>query len=157
MAMEPPKTLTELRRFIGMVNFYRPMFQKRAHILAPLTGLTKVKPQAFKSLWKEEQEKAFKEVKSVISRDVLLRYPDLNAPFVIETDASDYQLGAVIKQRGQPIAFYSRKLTKAQRRYSTIEKELLSILEVLEEYRSLLWGREIILKTDHKNTSNGRG
>ena len=122
-------------------------------MLAPLTGLTKCKPQAFKSLWKQEQDDAFKQIKSVISRDVLLRYPDLNADFVIETDASDYQLGAVIKQHGQPIAFYSRKLTAAQRKYSTIEKELLSCLEVLEEYRSLLWGRSIILKTDHKNIS----
>ena len=153
MAMQPPKTVTELRRFIGMINFYRPMFRRRAHVLAPLTSLTKAKPQAFKSLWKEEQDNAFKAVKSVIAKDVLLRYPDLNSPFVIETDASDYQLGAVIKQHGQPIAFYSRKLTKSQQKYSTIEKELLSILEVLEEYRSLLWGREIILKTDHKNIS----
>ena len=155
MAMETPRTLTELRRFIGMVNFYQPMFQKRAHVLAPLTGMTQCKPQAFKGLWTKEHDEAFKQVKALISKEVLLKYPDLNAEFVIETDASDYQLGAVIKQHGQPIAFYSRKLTNAQRKYSTLEKELLSILEVLEEYRSLLWGRQLRIKCDHKNISYG--
>ena len=153
MRMETPKTVTELRRFIGMVNFYRPMFQGRAHVLSPLTGLTKIAPQSFKKQWKEEHDKAFKEVKAMVSRDVLVQYPDLNDEFLIETDASNFQLGAVIKQKGRPIAFYSRKLTTAQRKYSTIEKELLSILEVLEQYRSLLWGRQIRVRTDHKNIS----
>ena len=76
----------------------------------------------------------------MVAEQTLLRYPDPNKPFHIETDASDTQLGAVIKQDGYPIAFFSRKLTKAQRKYTTIEKELLSILEVLQEYQCYLWG-----------------
>ena len=153
IALEEPRTLRELRHFIGMVNFYRPMFEKHAHILTPLMGLTKVSPQAFRKMWKEEHSKAFEEVKAMVSREVLLAYLDLNAEFLIEADASNYQLGAVIKQHGKPIAFYSRKLTTTQRKYSTIKKELLSILEVLEEYRSLLWGRDIWIRCDHKNIS----
>jgi transposase InsO family protein len=81
----------------------------------------------------------------------MLAYPDFKKPFVIHTDASHYQLGAVISQNGKPIAFYSRKLNDAQTRYTTTERELLSIVETLKEYRNILLGHEIEVHTDHKN------
>ena len=89
----------------------------------------------------------------MVAAATLLRYPDLNKEFVIKTDASGYQLGAVTKQDSLPIAFYSRKLTGPQRKCSTIEKELLSVLEVLEEQRLFLWGCKVKVLTDHKNLS----
>ena len=64
----------------------------------------------------------------------MLAYPDFSKRFDIHTDSSDYQLGAVISQEGKPIAFYSRKLSGAQTRYTVTEKELLSIVEVLKEF-----------------------
>ena len=106
------------------------MWPKRSHILEPLTSLTAEGP----FVWTKECDKAFSEMKSVISSDCLLAYPDHNVPFHIETDASDYQLGAVIKQNNKPVAYYSRKLNAAQRNYTTIEKELLSIVETLWEF-----------------------
>ena len=69
----------------------------------------------------------------MISRETLLAYPDFNKKFVIHTDASHYQLGGVISQDGKPIAFYSRKLKPEQTRYTTTERELLSIVETLKE------------------------
>ena len=81
----------------------------------------------------------------------MLAYPDFSKPFVIHTDASHYQLGAVISQDNKPIAFYSRKLNDAQTRYMTTERELLSIVETLKEYKNILLGHEIIVHTDHKN------
>ena len=81
----------------------------------------------------------------------MLQYPDFSKLFVIHTDASHYQLGAVISQEGKPIAFYSRKLNDAQTRYTTTERELLSIVETLKEYRNILLGHEIEVHTDHKN------
>jgi hypothetical protein len=81
---------------------------------------------------------------------VLLAYPDFSQPFILHTDASDYQLGAVISQNNKPIAFYSRKLNDAQHKYTTTERELLSIVETLKEFRNILLGHEIKIYTDHQ-------
>ena len=67
------------------------------------------------------------------------------------TDASALQLGAVIVQDGRPIAFFSRKLSETQKKYSVTELELLSIVECLKEFKGMLWGQKIIVYTDHKN------
>ena len=83
-----------------------------------------------------------------------------NKPFLIETDASNYQLGTVIKQhnaqhqQNMPITFYSCKLTQTQQNYTTIEKELLSIVEVFKEFHLMLLGSKIIVYTDHKNLTH---
>jgi RNase H-like domain found in reverse transcriptase len=83
------------------------MWKQRLHLLTPLTEVTKV-PQGSKTFkWAQAQDKAFHEVKQV-TQNALLKFPDFNKVIDIHTDASDYQLGAVISQKGQPIAFYSR-------------------------------------------------
>ena len=84
-----------------------------------------------------------------MAKETLLAYPDFSKKFEIHTDASDYQLGAVISQEGKPIAFFSRKLTQAQRNMTVTEKELLAIVETLKEFRNILLGHYSI--SDHKN------
>ena len=148
LALETPRNRKELRSFIGIVNYYRDMWIRRSHVLAPLASLTSNKT---KWSWGPQQEVAFQTAKKIIAREVMLAYPDFSKPFEIHTDASHYQLGAVISQKGKPIAFYSRKLNPAQTRYTTTERELLSIVETLKEYRNILLGHEIEVFTDHKN------
>ena len=100
---------------------------------------------------KDEHQKCFDAIKRAIGREVLLAYPDFNAPFEIHTDASKLQIGAVISQKGKPIAFYSRKMNSAQHNYTTTEKELLSVVATLKEFRNILLGHQIMVYTDHKN------
>jgi len=135
MKIAEPKNRKELRSFIGVVNYYRDMWVRRSHVLAPLAALTS---KTTKWKWEPQHQKAFAMAKRVIAKETLLAYPDFNKPFQIYTDASHYQLGAVVSQDGKPIAFYSRKLNPAQTRYTTTERELLSIVETLKEYRITL-------------------
>ena len=148
LKIETPRNQKELRSFIGVVNYYRDMWVRRSHVLAPLASLTSKKT---KWKWGPQQQIAFDTAKKIMAREVMLAYPDFTQPFEIHTDASHYQLGAVISQKGKPIAFYSRKLNPAQTRYTTTERELLSIVETLKEYRNILLGHEIEVFTDHKN------
>jgi hypothetical protein len=86
----------------------------------------------------------------------MLAFPDFSKPFHVYTDASNYQLGAVIIQEGKPLAFYSRKLNNAQKNYTTGEQELLSIVETLKEFRNILLGQKIIIHADHMNIVYGK-
>ena len=90
-----------------MVNYYSDLWHRRSHVLAPLTVLCSNK-QKWK--WEKEETKAFEEDKKIISKETMLTFPDFTKTFHIYTDASDYQLGAVIMQDDKPLAFYSRKL-----------------------------------------------
>ena len=119
-------------------------------MLAPLSKLTN---SNVKFAWKADQQKAFEEIKKVIAKEVMLSFPDWSKPFEIYVDASDYQLGAVLKQGDKTLAFYSRKLNKAQLKYSVGEKEMLSIVEALKEFRSILFGYPITAYIDHKKWS----
>ena len=109
LALDTPRNRKELRSFIGIVNYYRDMWIRRSHVLAPLASLTSTKA---KWNWGQQQGIAFQTAKKIIAKEVMLAYPDFALPFEIHTDASHYQLGAVISQQGRPIAFYSRKLTQ---------------------------------------------
>ena len=136
-----------MRSFVGLVNYYKDMWPKRAHYLAPLTDICSTRR---KFVWTDTQEHAFQTIKRLVSEDVMLRFPDHSKPFTIFTDASNFQVGATIKQNDLPIAYFSRKLTPTQRRYSTIEQEMLAIVEVLKEYRNFLLGATIVIYIDHR-------
>ena len=136
-ALVVPKTCKKLRQFIVMINFYRDMWQKCSELLSPWTALTS---KNVKYDWKDEHQKCFDAIKRVIGRELMLAYPDFNAPFEINTDAYKIQIGAVISQKGKPIAFYSQNMNSFQQNYTTTEKELLSIVATLKEFRNIILG-----------------
>ena len=161
LAINPPKNVKELRKFLGIVQYYRDLWEKRSEMLAPLTdlvgecGVTKTTKQkgTVKApwYWDEKHQQAFENVKAMIARIVVLAYPNFKEEFVIYTDASKRQLGAVITQNNRPIAFFSRKLSEAQSKYSVTELELLAMVECLKEFKGMLWGQKITIHTDHVN------
>lgn len=144
-----PRNIRDLRRFIGMVNYYKDMWPSRSSTLAPLTALTSPR---IPFRWTQREPNAFEEVKAMVSRATELAYPDFEKTFDIYTDASDYQLGGVLMQEGKPLAFWSKTCDDTQRKYATNKKELLSILLMLREFRSIVWGQKIRVFTDHRNS-----
>jgi hypothetical protein len=87
----------------------------------------------------------------LMTANALAAYPGHSKRFNVYTDASDFQLGTCIVQEGRPVAYFSRKLTKSQQNYSTMEKEILAIVTTLEELQGMLLGADIYVFTDHKN------
>ena len=145
--MQAPTNIKQICLFIGAVTYYHDMWPQCSHILAPLTNLSGIGIFT----WNAIHQQAFDAMKALLAEDVLLRYPDHNIPFHICTDASDYQFGLVSLQQDIPVVYYSCKLSIAQQNYTTIEKEILSVVETLSNYRSMLLGLDILISTDHCN------
>jgi hypothetical protein len=146
-----PTNVTEIQRFLGMCNYYRRYIPDYAKIAKPLYILCK-KDQPF--IWNEACEIGFNKLKRLLMSTKVLIFPNFQETFIVTTDASDVALGAVLSQGeipfDRPIQYFSKVLNKAQRNYSTIEKELLSIITAVEAFRHYLYGREFIVITDHK-------
>ena len=107
--MKRPTNKTEVRHFLGIVQYYRDLWSRLSEICAPLTELTRGSKKGTVT-WDDRCENAFITMKRLIAKENLLAYPDFNKKFTIHTDASDFQLGAVIMQEDKPLAFYSLKL-----------------------------------------------
>ena len=107
------------------------MWKQQSHILAPLSVITKESPKA-KLTWGPQQPKAFVDMKQAISADVMLSFPNFSMSFKIHMDTSDYQLCAIIMQKGKPIAFYSQKLAGTPRNNTVGKCKMLSIDETLK-------------------------
>jgi hypothetical protein len=131
--MDHPCNATELRMFIGCVNYYHDMWPSRAHILKLLRDQSGLKKRA-PIKWTDEMQQAFDRMRLFMAAHDLAAYLDHNKRFDIYTDASDFQLGTCIIQEGRPVAYFSQKLTKSQQNYTTMEKEMLSIVATLEEF-----------------------
>ncbi|XP_073701959.1 matrix-remodeling-associated protein 5 [Garra rufa] len=152
-----PKTLKELQRFLGFSNFYRRFIRNFSTVAAPLTSMVK---KGEKHLtWSTEALHAFQELRQRFTTAPVLRHPDPQLPFLVEVDASSSGVGAVLSQRHHqpsktfPCAFFSHKLSPAERNYDVGNRELLAIKLALEEWRHWLEGAKhpFIVLTDHKN------
>jgi hypothetical protein len=130
--MDRPCNAEELCMFIGCVN-YCDMWPSRAHVLKLLTDQSSLKKK-FPIEWTDEMQQAFDKMRLLMAADALAAYPDHNKRFNVYTDASDFQLGACIIQEGRPVVYFLCKLTKSQQNYTTMEKEMLSIVATLKEF-----------------------
>ncbi|MPV02328.1 hypothetical protein FVA96_24335, partial [Escherichia coli] len=151
-----PESRKQLQRFLGFANFYRRFIRGYSTVAAPLTALTSPKVP-FR--WSPAADSAFQTLKSRFTSAPILRMPDPERQFVVEVDASDVGVGAVLSQRAaddqklHPCAFFSRRLNPAERNYDIGNRELLAVKAALEEWRHWLEGAKqpFLVWADHKN------
>ena len=148
LKIQAPASQKEVRHFCGLVNFYKKFYKERSKTLAPITALT---GKGIKFNWTKECEQAFIKMKAIMAENTLVSLPTYGEEFEIHTDASDYQIGGCVSQKGKPLAFFSRKFNSAQSKYPVTEKELLAIVETLKYFRTMLLGQKIVVWTDHIN------
>ncbi|KAI2654711.1 Transposon Tf2-6 polyprotein [Labeo rohita] len=152
-----PTTLKELQRFLGFANFYRRFIRHFSAVAAPLSAM--VKKGTSRLTWTQPAFQAFDDLRHRFTTAPILHHPDPERPFIVEVDASSTGVGAVLSQRqGEPgktfpCAYYSHKLTPAERNYDVGNRELLAIKLALEEWRHWLEGAKhpFMVLTDHKN------
>jgi hypothetical protein len=152
-----PSNVTEVRSFLGATQYWRKFIANFSSIAAPLNAVTSFK-QVFQ--WGGKQQKAFdtlKEkislahtLKEKISSTPILALPNLRQPFEIQTDASNYAMGAVLLQHGKPIYFHSETFNGAMINYPTYDKELYALVQSVKKWKHYLLGKETIVHTDHQ-------
>jgi hypothetical protein len=124
-----PKTLKNLRGFLGLTGYYRKFVHKYGRITTPLTTLTK--KDAFS--WTPEETKSFEQLKEAMCKAPILTTPDFTKTFIVECDASGNGIGAVLMQEGRPLAFESRPLKGKDLHKPIYEKEMMEILHALKK------------------------
>ena len=143
-----PKNTTELRAFLGLINYYGKFLPNLSMVLTPLRSNTRWS-------WKTEQSRAFEDAKNLLRSPRVLIHYDSSRPLVLSCDASSYGVGAVLSHvmednTERPIAFASRTLAKAETNYAHLEKEALTIIFGIQKFHNYLYGRKFIIHSDHK-------
>ena len=134
-----PGTITDLRRFLGVANYFHQFIAKHSSIATYLHALIKPKQSKSTSLvWTPLSQTAFETVREIISNCPLLRFPDDSAPIILRTDASDFRIWGVpfqtIEEVENPIDFVSKSLTEVQLRWSVIQKEAYTLMIPMDRH-----------------------
>ena len=151
-----PSTQRQLKRFLGMINYYHRFIPHCSLLLHPLH--TMIKPckrgQSISLTWTEDTDAAFLAAKKALADATTLSFPAPDAEVSLATDASDIGTGAVLQQlvdgAWKPISFFSGKFNKAEANYSTYDRELLAIYKAIKHFQYFLNGRSFHIYTDHK-------
>jgi len=145
-----PNCLTDVRAFLGLASYYRKFVRGFATIAEPLTALMRKK---VRFTWSQEAQQAFDCLKEALMKVTSLSFPVPYLSCILDTDASDVAIGAVLSQKvndeERPIAFFSRVMNPAQKQYCTTRRELLAIISDLQHFRHYLISNKVILRTDH--------
>ena len=149
-----PTNPKEVKSFLGLSGYYRRFVPRYGQIAKPLTSLLK-KDVTFH--WSDLCQAAFEELKSILTKEPLLQYPDFSRTFNLTCDASNFAIGSVLSQgpigKDPPIAYASRTLNKAEQNYNTTEKELCAIIWGVKQFRPYLYGQKFNIITDHRALS----
>lgn len=143
-----PKTPKQIKQFLGLTGYYRKFIKDYSSLAKPMTKY--LKKDVKLNISDPSYIQSFQTLKTILTNDPILAYPDFSKTFTLTTDASNYALGAVLSQNNRPICFGSRTLNEHEINYSTIEKELLAIVWATKYFRPYLFGRKFIIETDHK-------
>jgi hypothetical protein len=141
-----PKSVTEIRQFVGLANVFRKFVDNLSTIAKPLTDLTKAN---IPYLWGAAQQNSFERIKTALTSTPVLKMPDTAKDFTVVCDASAYGMGAVLMQEDHPVAYWSRLLNPAQQNYTVTERELLAVVEALKHWRCYLGDKSFTVVTDH--------
>jgi hypothetical protein len=147
-----PQTKSEVRSFLGTASYYRRFVRDFATIAAPLHHISSVKATWE---WQEQHQRAFDELKAVLSTAPVLAFPLPDAPYVMDTDASLTGIGAVLSQvvegKEMVLGYWSRSLSKEERNYCVTRRELLAVVEAFEHFHCYIYGRKFRVRTDHSS------
>ena len=145
-----PESSTEVKSFLGLAGYYCRFVPNFASVARPLRKLTEANVDF---AWTSECQSSFDALKKLLSTAPILSYPDFSAEFILDTDASNHGIGAVLSQLKDgvehPVAFASGTLTKAERNYCVTRKELLAVVEFVKQFRHYLQGPKFRIRTDH--------
>ena len=146
-----PRNIKDIRSFLGLTGYYRKFIPGFSCIAAPLLQLTQ---KSVHFNWTDACEQAFQQLKHLLCSAPILAYPDFGQEFILQTDASDYGVGAVLLQRDalgneKVIAYASKALSPREQKYSTTEKELFAVVFGTAHFRIYLLGHYFQLITDH--------
>jgi hypothetical protein len=144
-----PTTLTDLQRFLGLANFYCRFILGFSYIAWALSQINRGDGKE-KFVWGEYQQQAFDDLEQRLCSAPVLSLLDLQHPFEIETNASDYVVGVVLTQHGHPVAYHSETLSNIVCKYLTYDKEMYSIVQACHQWRHYILGKEKVIHTDHK-------
>jgi len=146
-----PQCLRDVRAFYGLASYYRCFVKDFAKIAVPLSNLTKKQTGKFR--WTPEAQKAFDTLKQLLCTVPILAFPQPGVPCILDTDASDVAVGAVLSQNidgiERPIAFFSRVMGPSQQKYCTTRRKLLAVVMAVQHFRHYLLGTKVLLRTDH--------
>ena len=140
-----PTSVSDVRSFHGLASFYRRFVHHFSNITAPLTDC--MKSTSF--VWTLEANAAFETIKAKLVSTQILALPNFAEVFELHCDACKFGIGAVLSQRGRPIAFFSEKIAGSRARYSTYDVEFYAIVQAVKHWRHYLFHQEFILYTDH--------
>ncbi|KAJ8033437.1 hypothetical protein HOLleu_23675 [Holothuria leucospilota] len=145
-----PQNLTDVRSFLGLCGYYRRFIEGFADIAAPLFKLTE-KKQTFD--WDTDCETAVQRLKEALTSAPVLAYPNSCGRFILDTDASDFGVGAVLSQiqdgEEKVVSYFSKAMTKQEKRYCVTRKELLAVVKAVKQFHHYLYGTNFLIRTDH--------